>query len=100
MDGTRRHEYQPILAAVDKGTGRLNAALAGPRLTPEQSLLPALIEHQVPLHIGGISEGVHSGDIPSGDQARHIPPSVIDRQDLAASHLDDLATLVCACWQC
>ncbi|NKM76099.1 hypothetical protein GFL84_01820 [Rhizobium leguminosarum bv. viciae] len=29
MDGTRRHEYQPILAAVDKGTGRLNAALAG-----------------------------------------------------------------------
>jgi hypothetical protein len=29
MDGTRRHEYQPILAAVDKGTIGLNAALAG-----------------------------------------------------------------------
>jgi hypothetical protein len=29
MDGTRRDDYQPILAAVDKGTIGLNAALAG-----------------------------------------------------------------------
>ncbi|NKL75318.1 hypothetical protein GFL18_02520 [Rhizobium leguminosarum bv. viciae] len=82
MDGTRRHEYQPILAAVDRGTVGLNAALAGHALRLSNHPLPALIEHQVPLHIGGISEGVCSGDIPSGDQGhrrRSAPPHTSER---------------------
>ncbi|API55791.1 hypothetical protein BMW22_30535 (plasmid) [Rhizobium leguminosarum] len=79
MDGTRRHEYQPILAAVDRGTVGLNAALAGHALRLSNHPLPALIEHQVPLHIGGISEGVRSLRRPGTSAGEAPPPHTSER---------------------